>query len=112
MKFAPLILLFLVGCEAAVHVDGKAPQAAPTIQAAPVQQFGHISPIQLPAGEYWDGWLAIPEVWSSPGWGEYRKQPEKYFFSTIRGIRAFGSHGTHTLRDGQGIPVLIVKDPD
>ena len=106
-KFAPLILLLLVGCDASIQATST-PTAAPTVQAAPAAQFGHLSPIQLPKGEFWDGWQVTPEVISGSGGME---QPEKYFFSTTTNNARQFTVGNHTLRNGQGVPVLIVKDP-
>lgn len=111
MKFAPLILLLLVACGVDASPQQPLP-AAPTVQAAPANQFGHITPIQLPAGESWDGFYTIPRVYAIyTGSRDDNAAPERYFFSTMTGFRANGAHGTHTLRDDKGIPVLIVKDP-
>lgn len=108
MKFLPLIFLVLVGCGASVQPQAPAP--APTAQAAPAQQFWHLSPIQLPAGEYFDGFHVLPRV-MRPYMGNEDPVPEKYFFATTTTTPLFPTaHSTHTLRDSQGVPVLIVKD--
>lgn len=111
MKFAPLILLLLVACEARFKSSSAAqaaPQAAPTITAAPAQQFGHLPPIQLPAGEYFDGFYAIPSVYTN---GATEMNQERYFFATTTSIQSNKAPATHTLRDSKGVPVIIVIDP-
>jgi hypothetical protein len=110
MKFAPMVLLLLVACG-----DGTTPQAqapATTVQAASYSQFGHLAPIQLPAGEYFAGFNITPAGNTGVGYGG-ASVPERYFFSTTTAPHTHepcNPHGTHTLRDAQGIPVLIVKD--
>lgn len=100
------LLLLLAGCSRSDQPPA-APAAAPTIQAAPAQQFGHLSPIQLPAGEYFAGFYVQSEVWDGA-----RLVSGGYFFATSRdaNIPAYPKNRTHTLRDSGGTPVLIVKD--
>jgi hypothetical protein len=110
MKFMPLILLLLVACEAKVQVASGPASHAPTVQATPVSQFGHISPIQLPSGEYFSGWVVTSA--SQPGGPGSAYTPERKYFSTTS-TPPNGPHGlgTHTLRDSGGTPILIVIDP-
>lgn len=102
-----LFLVAILGCDAKVDF-GSSP--APIVQAAPVSQFGHLSPIQLPKGEWFDGWQVAAGSFSS-GTGSQR-EPDRYLFATTT-IRARARYeaGVHTLRNAQGVPVLIVKDP-
>lgn len=108
------LLALLAGCGA--HPQGSSqPQAAPVIQAAPSGQFGHLSPIHLAPGEYFDGWGVA--AGSTPGGVGSWATPERYFFGTttvhpVVAGRPSLSTGTHTLRDSQGVPVLIVIDGD
>ncbi len=104
----PLALFLMVGC--GPEGQPQVASAAPTVQASPASQFGHLSPIQLAPGEFWNGWLVTPEV-RGGSIGEICA-PERYFFSTsttpTEGVGRL--RRTHTLRNAQGVPVLIVKD--
>ncbi len=103
----PLPLLLALGCGTQTP-----PQPPPsTVQAQPASRFGHVAPIQLPDGEYFHAFHVIPAVWDGAQCGGSQKAPERHFFSTspVRNTDLPGA--THTLRDANGVPVLVVRDP-
>lgn len=110
-RIALVLPLFLVGCEARFRASSSPmPQAMPTVEAAPAQQFDHLSPIQLPPGEYFSGFYTVPAV-NSTYMRDKPDVPEHYFFSTSNMSRWHLAGAVNTLRDSRGVPVLIVKDP-
>lgn len=103
----PLPLLLALGCGTQTP-----PQPPPsTVQAQPASRFGHVAPIQLPDGEYFHAFHVIQAVWDGAQCGGSQKAPERYFFSTAPNPHRGPSGGTFTLRDANGVPVLVVRDP-
>lgn len=104
--FCLLAILGLMACEERPAVPAA---PAPIRNAAPATQFGHISPIRLPPGEFFTGFYITPEVWAGSSGGTHKEAPERYWFSTATNPPKTFT-GTHILRDSQGVPVLIVVD--
>lgn len=93
MKFAPLILLLLVGCEVAGHVESKAQQ--PTCAPA-ANQVGHITPIQLPENEVFHSFVAV-------GGNGFK---DRYIVTMTTKPAPI----VFTLRDENGNPIIVVKN--
>jgi len=83
-------------------LTGPAAPPALTIKARPVASYGSVVRVQLPEGEFFDRFHVI----DSP------RPQDRYTFSTKPApAEGAGWGAVHTLRDGNGQPVLVVVNP-